>query len=396
MHKFKQDFWRGFHEARDEILERRRLNHTVSHKRGWRFWLNIATLVLIVVVLIAARHQLLDAWNLLGQTNLPILLLLIPAQFASYYASAEIFFTYLRQRGQLKNANALQATGMSLELNFVNHIFPSGGVSGMSYMVWRLGKLGVSAGQSTMAQIMKYIVQMSTFMVLMAIALVWATIENRTASWVVVATAIGITALIFIVLFGGYLIGSRTRMMSFAKFLTNLSNRFIHFITLKKRSNVVKLDKMEKFFSDFHDDFLVLKNDKKLLLKPIVWSFIFNILDVSLFLISFASLGYFVNPAILLIAYGAATISGMFMLTPGGAGAYEAIMIGILTASGVAGGTAFAGVILARAILIIGTLASGFAVYQHALKKYGRPDLNKNVDLALDDEIERVEHKHEE
>jgi uncharacterized protein (TIRG00374 family) len=181
-------------------------------------------------------------------------------------------------------------------------------------------------------------------------------------------------------------------MMSFAKFLTNLGNRFIYFITLKKRNNAVKLSKMEKFFADFHDDFMVLKSDKHLLIKPIIWSFAFNLLDVSLFLISFASLGFFINPAILLIAYGAATLSGMFMLTPGGAGAYEAIMIGILTASGVAGGTAFAGVILARAILIIGTLGSGFVVYQHALRKYGKPNLDKKVDMTPDAEISRAKN----
>ena len=153
----------------------------------------------------------------MGRVNLLILLLLVPIQFASYYASTEIFFTYLRARGQLKRTNTLQATGMSLELNFVNHVFPSGGVSGVSYMVWRLGKLGVTAGQSTLAQVMRYVVQMGTFMVLMGFALIWATLENRTDNWVVVATAIGITSLVFLVIFGGYLVGSASRMKNFAR-----------------------------------------------------------------------------------------------------------------------------------------------------------------------------------
>jgi uncharacterized protein (TIRG00374 family) len=352
--------------------------------------LNVATLVLIFVVVIAARHQLVDAWHLLGKTNLLVLLLLIPVQFASYYASTEIFFTYLRARGQLAKTSTMQATGMSLELNFVNHVFPSGGVSGVSYMVWRLSKLGVSAGQATMAQIMKYVVQMSTFMVLMAVALIWATVENRTANWVVVAVAVGITALIFVVIFGGYLIGSAERMRSFARFLTRGINKLVAKITFGRKTEALKLANVEKFFADFHEDFTVLKADKKMLIKPILWSFAFNLLDVSLFLIAFASLGVFINPAILLIAYGAATLSGMFMLTPGGAGAYEAIMIGILTASGVAAGTAFAGVVLARAILIIGTLTSGFIVYQHALRRYGQPDLDRKIDLTPDAEIKRA------
>jgi uncharacterized protein (TIRG00374 family) len=359
---------------------------------GWRTRLNVATFVLIAVILVLARHELVEAWRLLGQVNLGILLLLVPIQFASYFASTEIFFTYLRARGQLRRTNTLQATGMSLELNFVNHVFPSGGVSGVSYMVWRLGKLGVAAGQSTMAQIMKYVVQMGTFMVLMALALIWATIENRTASWVVVATAIGITSLIFLVIFGGYLVGSRSRMKNFAHWLTRTLNLLIRKVTFGRKPEAMKLARVERFFNDFHNDFMVLKNDKKLLTKPIIWSFLFNIFEIMLFMVSFWALGIWVNPAVLLIAYGAATLTGVFMLTPGGAGAYEAVMIGILTASGVAAGVAFAGVVLTRAILVIGTLASGFVVYQHALHKYGRPDLNKKPDLTPDDEIERASH----
>ena len=349
------------------------------------------TFGLIVVVLILARHELVQAWYLLGRVNLWILLLLIPVQFASYYASAEIFFSYLKQRGQLKRTNTLQATGMSLELNFVNHVFPSGGVSGASYMVWRLGKLGVTAGQGIMAQVMRYVVQMGTFMVLLALALAWATLSNRTASWVVVATAIGITSLVFVVLFGGYLVGSQARMKTFAHWLTGVVNAAVQKVTFGRRSEILRADRAEKFFLDFHRDFMVLKNDKKLLLKPIIWSFLFDLFEVLLFVISFWALGEWVNPAALLIAYGAATLTGTFMLTPGGAGAYEAVMIGILSASGVAAGVAFAGVIVARAILIIGTLASGFVVYQHALRKYGRPNLQKKIDLAPEGEIESAE-----
>ncbi|MCL2451789.1 flippase-like domain-containing protein [Candidatus Saccharibacteria bacterium] len=355
-------------------------------RTSWRTRLNFATFVLIGVILVLARHELVEAWHLMGRVNLLILALLVPIQFASYFASTEIFFTYLRARGQLKRTSTLQATAMSLELNFVNHIFPSGGVSGVSYMVWRLGKLGVAAGQSTLAQVMRYVVQMGTFMVLMGLALIWATLENRTANWVVVATAIGITSLVFLVIFGGYLVGSASRMKNFAGWLTKALNSLINKVTFGRKPEVLKLERVEHFFSDFHSDFIVLKNDKKLLTKPIIWSFLFNFFEVLLFVVSFWALGAWVNPAVLLIAYGAASLVGAFMLTPGGAGAYEAIMIGFLSASGVAPGVAFAGIILARAILIIGTLTSGFVVYQHALHKYGRPNLKNKIVLRPDDE----------
>ena len=43
-------------------------------------------------------------------------------------------------------------------------------------------------------------------------------------------------------------------------------------------------------------------------------------------MIGFWALGYSVNPAAIVIAYGIASIAGFIVITPGGAGAYEAIM----------------------------------------------------------------------
>lgn len=376
MENFKRDFCAGFRAGQRRVKP-----------RGFKFWLNVVTILLIVIILAAAHKDIASAFCEVTHANWLVLSLLLPIQFASYYAGTEIFLTYLRARGQLRNVNSLEATSMSLELNFVNHVFPSGGVSGIGYMSWRLGKLGVSAGQATMAQIMKYVVQVMVFMVLMVLALLWSASGNQMPDWIVMAATIVIVSLVFILIFGSYLIGSRERMISFAHFLTNAVNRFVSFATRHRKKNVAKSAIVEKFFLDFNEDFLALKSDKKLLLKPIIWAFVFTICDVGLFVITFASLGVFVNPAILFIAYGAATLSGMFMITPGGAGAYEAIMIGILTAGGVAASTAFAGVILARVILILLTLGCGVVVYQRALRKYGRP---ANFERTAEQSLEKV------
>lgn len=357
-----------------------RTGKTVKRFSG-RFWLNIVTITLILIVLVAARKQLYEAWKLLGQVNLWILSLLIPLQFASYYTNAEIFFTYLRARGQLKKTSPLEATSMALELNFVNHVFPSGGVSGISYMVWRLGKLGVSAGQATMAQLMRYVVQLGTFALLLAIALVVATLENRTSNWVVMVATGVVTSIIFLVVFGSYLIGSEDRMKSFARWLTRTTNALVSKLTFKRRNEVLSIEKSEKFFLEFHDDYTILRRDKKMLVKPIIWSVAFNLIDVALFMVSFWALGISFNPAVLLIAYGAAAAAGFLVLTPGGAGAYEAIMVAVLTAGGMSVEAAFAGVVLTRATLIAGSLLTGFLAYQHALRKYGQPKLDE-VDFA--------------
>jgi uncharacterized protein (TIRG00374 family) len=142
---------------------------------------------------------------------------------------------------------------------------------------------------------------------------------------------------------------------------------------------VLKRDKVNEFFDELHKDYLALNADKRILIKPFLWGLLFNAADVALFLITFWALGVPVNPAPILIAYGVASVAGFFVVTPGGAGAYEAIMVAFLALAGLSQGTAIAGIVLTRVILLLGTIGLGYLFYQHAIIKYGkkRPPLNR-------------------
>lgn len=386
MSKFSDDFRASYREAKASMQRK--------HHGGLRTWINVLTFVLIIFVLWAARHELIEAFHLLGGVNIWILLLIIPVQFASYYASAEIFFTYLRGRGQLKKTTPLHVTAVALEFNFVNHVFPSAGVSGASYMVWRLGKMKVPAGQAAMSQLINYFSLGATFMIMMVAALIWATFEDRAANWLVVATTIAVMGLIFIVIFGAYLIGSRDRLMSFARWLTRRTNWLVNKVTFGRKKKVLKTATVEGFFSDFYDDWQAIRENKALLKWPIIWGFISNILDVLLIAVAFWALGYSVNLPILLISFGASAVGSFLFVTPGGVGAYEAVMIGVLVAGGMEADVASAGVILARAILVVGTIACGVFAYHAAMKKYGRPVLKSPQDFKEFDGKVNEEHLH--
>lgn len=351
-----------------------------SKKFSFRFWLNVVTMILVVVVLWLARADLVEAYHLLGQVNIWILLLIIPVQFASYYASTEIFFTYLQARGQLKSISPVKGTLIALEFNFVNHVFPSAGVSGASYMVWRLGKLGVSAGQAAMSQLINFVVLGGTFMAMMVVALLLAVVEDRAANWIVFATTVTVVALVIGIVLGSYLLDKRERLMSFARWLTHKVNWLTAKITLGRHTEVLDIKAVEHFFADFYSDFRAIKQNKKLLKKPILWGFASNILDVLLIAVAFWALGCPVDLPILLISFGAASIASFVTVTPGGVGAYEAVMITVLVSGGLDGGAASAGVLLARVILVVGTIACGVFAYQWALRRYGKPDLD-GVDI---------------
>jgi uncharacterized protein (TIRG00374 family) len=105
---------------------------------------------------------------------------------------------------------------------------------------------------------------------------------------------------------------------------------------------------------------------------PVIWAVLFTAADALLFWITFMALGTPVNPAPLLIAYVLASVAGFIVVTPGGAGAYEAIMVAFLATAGIASGAAIAGIVLTRVIILIVTIAVGYFFYQNALAKYGK------------------------
>lgn len=352
-----------------------------------RLIINVVTFILVVVLLYFAWPEISCLWDpnldiehcgtdkpLLFSVNIWILLLLIPLQIFSYFANGMTIFSYLRARGQLHKLKRNSVASISLELNFVNHIIPSGGVSGITYMVWRLRQLGISSGQATMAQLVRMASIAVAFIALLAIALIWVTIENVADSWIVMLSAVSVTAIIFIIIFSAYLIGSKHRMISFAKWISRVGNKLVRGVTFGRVSRkVIPEERLQKVFLDIYDDFVVLKAQKKLLIKPLLWGFVFLLADVGLFAVAFWALGTPFNFAMLVIGYGAASVIGAVVFTPGGAGGFEATMIAVLVSGGMMMYEALAGVVLARVILIVGTLATGYVVYHRAMQNFGKP-----------------------
>ncbi len=338
---------------------------------SFRTWLSLVTLLLIALILFASRHELVHAWQLLQQVNIWLLLLVFPVAAIGYLASGEMIFSYLRQKGLVRNVSPFALMRLSLELNFVNHAFPSGGVSGASYVNWRLHKYGVSNGRSTMAQIVRYIVGFAVIVLFLMISVVVVTIDGNVNRWIILMSSGLVTCFTVITLLALYLISSPRRLRRTATALTNGINSMARRI-FRRSQPVLDEVAVQKYFIDVHTDFLELRRDKKLLWQPFVWGVIFTIADILPFWVTFQSLGVSVNPASIFIAYGIATIMAVVVVTPGGAGAYEAAMVGVLTISGVNQGHAIAGTVLYRVIAILATLVFGYVFYQLTILRYGK------------------------
>lgn len=341
-------------------------------KLSFRGWLTIITLALLTVVIIGAWPEILEAWSLLGQVNWYILLLLIPVQLASYYATGGMIFSYLRSKGNLQDMSHWSTTRLALELNFVNHILPSGGAAGFSYLAWVLSKHKVSASRSTMAQIVRFVLTFLSFVMLLIVAIITLALLGhleRASIFVGIALAVAAIGGTFILV---WLIRSNVRLQRFSEWLTKTINRFVRWITRGKRRVVVHKELFLEFFGGLHDDYLAIRRERHILVKPFVWATIANILDVSLLWIAFWALGFTLEAPLLFVAYGAASIAGALSVTPGGTGVYEAVMVAFLASSGVTPEVAIAGTLLARITLLAGTVAFGYVFYQLRLIKYGK------------------------
>lgn len=342
--------------------------------------LSVATLLLIVVLIWAVRHELAQAWTLTTQVNLWILALIIPVLLLNYYSAGEMIFSYLRQKGSIKHVSGLEQMRMSLEMNFVNHALPSGGASGVSYMTWRLSKYGVSTSRAAMAQVVRFAAGFAAFSILLVVAVLLVTVDGGVNRWVILVSSTLVSLMIGATVIAIYALRSKVRLRTASVWISRIANRLTRKITGGRKQSLIRQDTLEAFFLDMHGDYKELRRDGRILKQPFLWGVVFTCTDVAMYFIAFWSLGSIVNPAPILLAYGLATLAGFVVLTPGGSGAYEALMVSFLTISGLAQGIAIAGVVLARVLILVVIIALGYVFYQLAIVKYGKkPDGNAKV-----------------
>lgn len=334
-------------------------------------WLSVITAVFIAVILYLARHDLVMAWGLLQRVDLWILALVVPVLLLSYIAVGQMIFSYLKTKDKKLKLRPLTLARLSLELNFVNHVLPSGGVSGLAYMNWRLGKFGISPGRASMAQAVRFVVGFIAYLLLLGVAVIIVTIDGTVNRWVILVSSLLVFVMVAFVVLIVYLVNSRRRIEGFARKIAGLGNAVVRKITFGRVKEPIAVKKLERSLVEMHEDYLEIKRNKKVLIRPFIWALVFTVTDVGVFWITFWALGHPINPAPIYIAYGISTLAGLVAFTPGGAGVYEALMVAFLALAGLSQGLTLAGVLLARVLMLLLALGGGYIFYQKALNSDG-------------------------
>lgn len=371
--------------------------------------LSAVTLILVVVigystfsevVTIDGREMTMfqatvDAFR---ELNIWVLLLLIPEQFMMYFAAGQMYFSFLKQRRKMKVSN-LKLTRISLEINFVNHTMPSGGMSGLAYLIWRLRELEVSAGQVSFIHGLRYAICAVGNAVQTMIAIIVVLIAgcvrpgNGWYLWLAGGIAAGIQLLIVVAV----LVLRKQKNVDFLKNkLANFADKWQRRKNQNRANNPEKPAKkknftrenVERFFTDMRSDYLALMRDKNILKKPIIWGFVFSFLELATYWVVGCALGH---PEILpqiMIAEGVASVVGTVMVTPGGLGGYEGAFVAVLVATGVDLSIATIVVIVTRIVVLTLTIMSGLGFYQQALMSS-----DSRFDVGKVREMERKEEE---
>lgn len=337
-----------------------------------RKFISLVVALLVVLVVYFARESIFDAIKLYGSINIWIFILLLPVQVVSFAAIGQVMISYLKHKGEKFEMPWSKRIRLALEMNFVDQIVPVPSLAGMTYFSWVMKRYGVSHSRSMMAYIIRVASALCCFTGAVLISVVVLLFDHKINRTLVNTSAL-MVILVFMAMIALIVIASNaTRLVRFSVAFSEFINKIVFKVSFKKKKEIIAPDGVERFLHGLHKDYLDIKADKKILIKPFLWAVLDCVFDVLLVFIAFWSLGTIVNPAILFIVYGVCSTIGVVVATPGGVGVVETLMITLYASTGMPIEEAIAGTLLARVTLFSGTIIFGYLFYQLTINKYGK------------------------
>lgn len=335
-------------------------------RRRWKLILNLVTLGALVILIFAIRKQLGETFVNLARVH-GWALLLLPIEALNYHSQARLYQRLFALVGNRLSYNFLIKA--SLELNFVNHVFPSGGVTGLSYFSLRMrdGEK-LSAAKATLVHFTKLMLTFLSFELLIVFGLLSLAVMGRVNSLVILVAGSLSTLLLVGTVGFFYLLGSRKRINDFFTGLSKLLNRVIH-IVRPKYPETINIERARRMVDDFHENYIEIKKDWRQLKIPFLYALLANITEVAAVYVVFIAFGHFVNIGAVILAYAIANFAGLISVLPGGVGIYEALMVTTLASTGVPAKISLPVIVMYRVLNTLIQLPPGYYLYHKNLQR---------------------------
>lgn len=327
-------------------------------------YLTIFTFVALIGLVYKLRTQIGDVLINLKHIHSAILLLILPFEVANYHAYTQLYRSLFATFG--KQVKYWPMYRLSIELNFVNQILPSGGVSGISYFGIRAKSEGISASIATLVQFIKMMFLYLSFLPLLILGLFFLSIKGHVNNLVIMVVTLIITLVIIGTLLVIYVIGSRSRIKTFLTLLTRVVNRVIHLLR-PRHPETINIIRAQAAFDELHDNYMIFKKDLRNFKKPFLYTFLANVTEIGTLYTVYLAFGHPVNLGAVILAYAVANFAGLVSVLPAGIGIYEGLMTAVLAATGIPLELSIPVTLTYRIIALFVQLTPGFIFYQKAL-----------------------------
>jgi uncharacterized protein (TIRG00374 family) len=344
------------------------MSETSFLKRRWKLLLNILTIAALAILIFAVRRQLATTIDNFSNVDVAILLLIIPIEWINYHAQAKQYQGLFAIVGN--NLSYKFLFKASLELNFINNIFPSGGVSGISYFGMRMRSKDLTGGRATLVHIMKLVLLFVAFEVLLIVGLLCLALGGRVSDLVIFFAATLSTLMIVGTVAFVLIIGHERRIQATFTFITRILNWTVH-LALPKHKEIISMNMARELVEELHHNYKLIESHYKDLKAPFMWALVANVSEVGAVYIVYIAFGHWVNPGAVILAYGIANFAGLVSVLPGGVGIYEALMTAVLAATGVRAALSLPVTVMYRVVNMLIQLPPGYLYYHRTL--HGNP-----------------------
>lgn len=327
--------------------------------------MTIATFIALAILVYTLRQQIGDVIKNLGKVNAVALLLIIPLEVINYHAYARMYQRFFAILGE--KVGYWPMYRVNLELNFVNHILPSGGVSGISYFNVRMRSYNISGAKSALVQLMKLLLLFVSFQPLLILGIIFLAARGHANNLILVVATSIITLVVVGTFVGVYIIESRQRINAFLTFITRALNWLIHLVR-RKTPETISIKRAQEAFNELHDNYQLLKQNLWALKMPFVYMLIANATEVAAIYVVYIAFGELVNVGAVILAYAVANFAGLISVLPAGIGIYEGLMTGVLAATGIAASLSIPVTVMYRVVNMFIQLTPGYILYQRAVR----------------------------
>lgn len=331
--------------------------------------LNFLTLAILGLVIYSSRESLSGVIKELAHADLKLILLFIPIQLINYHAYARMYqetFGLLEEK-----VGYWDMFKVSVELSFVNYVFPSAGISGFGYFSLRMRSFDVRTVRSTMAQTLRWGIVLASFIPVLGLGVVLLALRDQVSNIVVLAASGLSFGVLILIMFVAFLLEKKNGLQNFVVFVANKLEFFLNFIKRRPVKLITKrrLARLEKNFNRLEEDYRQVRRNFKGFIYTSRWGVIANLTEVATIGIAFMALGASPAWGAIILAYGVANIGSFVAILPGGHGVYEALMTGVLVSGGVPASLSLTAVLAYRLVTTVMYVPPGYYFYSKAINE---------------------------